>query len=268
MPFSSKSIPNLPQYPGWLGALIGDPGVHVDAGVLARRESRLLRCVVPGCNSTYEIPDPKPVPSKTSVEAYLDSLVPSLHPEPVTGLSPEARYICSRHPRVGSHSEVFNYLGRTEREFYSTKHGRIRESVIDRDAQFQEHLNRAAFRFDTSAAFRHLIRPDTFPEFLPPTPEELVRLQAASEEYNRPSWCRPAWRCAGKPVALPRDAEPRHSHKKWKRTAAPIEEWERKLRDAFQKDYEYAVRQAEIVLQKYISQLMRERDTATRERRI
>src|SRR6202035_3961165 len=82
---------------------IGNCGIRVDISVLALRESRLLRCTIPGCRTSYEIPDAAPALPKTSIQQFLDSIVPLAHFEQVTESSPVSRYICSQHRRAGSH---------------------------------------------------------------------------------------------------------------------------------------------------------------------
>jgi hypothetical protein len=277
---------------------IGGCGVRVDISVLALRESRLIRCTVPGCRTSYEIPDAAPATPKTSVQQFLDSLVPLAYSEHITEVSAVSRYICSRHPRAGSHCAVFDFLGRIEGEFYSVKHGRIRRSVVDRDIHFQDHLSRARFRIGASAELRHLVRLDAPPTFPPPTPEELIRLRAASEEYDRRVRAtqermvriRVSYQATEQQTLLDEFTEgielERHKlgastdqdtslhnrvrivELKFRPTAAQTAEWERKLRKAFQEEYERDYRDADVVMSKYIAQLQRERETATHERRI
>ena len=236
--------------------------IRVDVGALARRETRFLRCVMPGCPVEYEVAETAP-PVKSSVQRFLDSLIQQSRDEVAQPVS-SSRYICSRHPRVGSRCVVFDFLGRAEREFYSTKRGRIRTSVIDREARFQQHVSHAVFRVDTSATLRNLLCPIAPPEFHKPTPEELVRLRAANEEYDR------RVRIAQeRNVALLQDNKDHPIEVfQWRPAAAQTEEWEQKLRVAITQEYEREFRQADVTLHKYISQLLRERNTATRERQI
>ncbi len=277
---------------------IGNCGLRVDISVLALRESRLIRCTVPGCRTSYEIPDAAPAPPKTSVQQFLDSLVPLAYSEHVTEVSMVSKYTCSSHPRVGSHCAVFEFLGRTEREFYSVKHGKIRSSAVDRGIHFQDHLSRARFRIGASAELRHLIRPDTPPEFLPPTPEELIRLRAASEEYDRRvrvaqermARIRASYQETEQQTSLDEFTEGIELERrklgastdqdtslhnrvrivefKFRPTAAQTAEWERKLRKAFQEEYGRDNRDADVMMSKYIAQLQHERETATHERQI
>jgi hypothetical protein len=132
---------------------IGNCGIRVDISVLPPREPRLLRCTIPGCGTSYEIPDAAPAVPKTSIQQFLDSIVP-LHLEQVTESSPGARYICSQHRRAGAHCVAFDFLGRTEREFYSVENGRIRSSSVDRDIHLQEHLNACKSRQARSGSGR------------------------------------------------------------------------------------------------------------------
>jgi hypothetical protein len=208
-----------------------------------------------------------PAPPKTSARQFLDSLVPLAHFEPVTEISPVSRYICSQHQRIGSRCGVFEFLGRTEREFYSIRHGRIRRSVVDRNIHFQKHLSRARFRIDTSAELRDLIRPNTRPEFLPPTSEELIRLRAASEEYDRRVRTTQGRTAA---IRVQYDAG-RHSHPEefqFRPTPKQTKEWENKLRESITKEYDREFREADVMMHRYISDLKRERDTAARERQV
>jgi len=164
--------------------------------------------------------------------------------------------------------------------------------------RFKQHRSHAVFRIDTSATLRNLLCPIAPPEFPKPTPEELVRLRAANEEYDRrvrlAQERTAAIRCSYKEteaqtwldeftegVALERHGlgastdQDRLLHNrvrvvkfKFRPTAEQTKESERTLRQTITKEYEREFRQADIALHKYISQLLRERDTATRERQI
>lgn len=78
----------------------GNSGIHVDTGVLARRESRLLQCAVSGCKVSHNVPEPKPPAAKSSVQQFVDSLVSHPPNNDVAELSSSSKYTCSHHSRT------------------------------------------------------------------------------------------------------------------------------------------------------------------------
>ena len=190
-----------------------------------------LGCAVPGCETYRYVAEP---------------------------LSPNARYICKRHPRQIQVKALQTYV--PERRDYDSKKDRQ-----DARAHFQAHLSHAVQTFNTSASLRWLIEPNSPPQFLKPTPEELERLRAASAEYDRriqDSYARTK--------RILSSYLPPHTGEVFQLspTTEQIEEWNRNVRDGMLEDYHREREQADVMLQQYIAELQRElRRTDDLERR-
>jgi hypothetical protein len=89
---------------------IGDCGIRVDTGVLARRESRLLRCAVSGCKTTYELPEPESAPPKSFALQFLDSLVPQYSDQEIVEPVSSSAYICPHHSTYDCKHPSHQYL--------------------------------------------------------------------------------------------------------------------------------------------------------------
>jgi hypothetical protein len=90
---------------------------------------------------------------------------------------------------------------------------------------------------------------------LEPTPDELIRLRTASEEYDLRVHA-----SAERNIRLRRCDKRPPEVLQLRPTAEQTKEWEQKLRVTAIQSYEDEFRQADIALHKYISQLLRERE--------
>ncbi len=164
-------------------------------------------------------------------------------------LSPNARFICKRHPRQAQ-VEAFQKYVPARADYDSTKDRK------DAQVHFQKHLLHAAQGVNTSASLRWLVEPKSPSQFLAPTPEEFERLRAASAEYYRrvqESYL------STKQIGSSYDLRINAGESfQLRPTDEQIEEWDQKLRDRMREDYRREREQADVILHDYIAELQRE----------